>query len=127
MYNSLEVRAPFLARAVAEFALSLPPSWKIRGLRTKYLLRRLAGRLLPRAIVERPKHGFAPPVAGLLRGRLRHRVHDTLLDAGNPLAGRFRRAEIERMLGDHMAGRRDHRKRLWSLYCLFRFAAAVRS
>jgi asparagine synthase (glutamine-hydrolysing) len=123
MYNSLEVRAPFLDRALAEAAFALPTRFKLRGGETKHLLKRLAARHLPRELVYRPKHGFAVPVAGLLRGALRARVAETLLDGANPLAGWFRRPVLESMLRDHAAGRRDHRKRLWSLYCLFRFAA----
>jgi asparagine synthase (glutamine-hydrolysing) len=123
MYNSLEVRAPFLDRALAEAAFALPSRLKVQGGDTKYLLKRLALRHLPRDLVERPKHGFAVPVAGLLRGALRGRVEETLLDPGNPLASWFRRPALEAMLRDHAAGRRDHRKRLWALYSLLRFAA----
>lgn len=126
MYNSLEVRAPFLSPDVTECALGLPPDWRLNGSKTKYLLRKLALRYLPSDIVWRPKHGFGLPVAAMLRGALRERVHDVLLDAGNPLAGSFKRPEIERLLEEHMAGRADHRKRLWTLYCLFRFAAGAR-
>lgn len=125
MYNSLEVRAPYLAREIAEFAFSLPSSWQMRGFTTKALLRRLAGRYLPADVARRGKHGFALPVAGMLRGVLRERVTDVLLDRENPLAGLFRRTEIERLLAAHMSGRRDHRKRLWSLYALYRFAATA--
>jgi asparagine synthase (glutamine-hydrolysing) len=126
MYNSLEVRAPFLSRDIADFAFSLPAAWRINGFTTKYLLRRLAERHLPPELVRRGKHGFALPVSAMLRDALRERVSDVLLDRGNPLAGLFRRAEIERLLAGHMARRQDHRKRLWSLYCLFRFAAGAR-
>jgi hypothetical protein len=62
----------------------------------------------------------------MLRDALRERVSDVLLDRSNPLAGLFQRAEIERLLAGHMSRRQDHRKRLWSLYCLFRFAAGAR-
>ncbi|MDH3703835.1 MAG: asparagine synthase (glutamine-hydrolyzing) [Alphaproteobacteria bacterium] len=126
MYNSLEVRAPFLAPAVAECALGLPPEWRLNGSKTKYLLRKLALRYLPPDIVTRRKHGFGLPVASMLRGALRERVHDVLLDATNPLAGCFVRREVEALLAQHMAGSADHRKRLWSLYCLYRFAAGAR-
>jgi len=123
MYNSLEVRAPFLDRRLAEAAFALPSRLKLRGAETKYLLKRLALRHLPPDLVHRPKHGFAVPVAGLMRGALRSRVADTLLDPANPFASWFRRPALEAMLRDHASGRRDHRKRLWSLYSLFRFAA----
>ncbi len=119
MYNSLEVRAPFLARDFAEFAMALPARWKIRGLTTKHLLKKLAARHVPRAVVYRPKHGFAPPLSRLLRGPLMQPVRDILLDPGNPMAGWFRRERIERLLDEHFRGAADHRKKLWSLYVLF--------
>lgn len=121
MYNSLEVRAPFLYSPLAEFALSLPPSLKIRGLNGKYLLKQLAYKRLPRDVVDRPKHGFAVPITELIRGSLRSRISETLLDETNPVADWFSRPKIAEMLNEHMTRRRDHRKRLWSLYCLFRF------
>src|SRR4029077_4453546 len=67
MFNSLEVRAPFLDRRFAEYALSLPTPLKLRGHTKKYILKRLAGRYLPQAIVERKKHGFAVPIGALIR------------------------------------------------------------
>lgn len=127
MLNSLEVRAPFLSEAMADFALSLPANLKLRGRQTKWILRRVAARYLPREIVSRPKHGFALPVAALLRGELKERVADRLLDSGNPAAGLFQRDYISRLLDEHIAARRDHRKRLWNLYMLFVFADNVAS
>lgn len=126
MYNSLEVRAPYLSEDIAAFAFAMPERWRVNGYTTKYLLRRLAARYLPEDVVARRKHGFAIPVSGLMRGPLRERVGDVLLDGANPIADLFDRAEIERMLSAHMNRREDHRKRLWSLYCLFRFAAGTR-
>lgn len=126
MYNSLEVRAPFLADEIAAFAFAMPERWRVNGYTTKYLLRRLAARYLPEDVVARRKHGFAMPVSGLMRGPLRERVSGVLLDGGNPIADLFQRSEIERLLSAHMDRREDHRKRLWSLYCLFRFAATAK-
>ena len=123
MYNSLEVRAPFLSTALADFAFSIPPQWRVNGFETKFLLRKLAARHLPKSVASRKKHGFALPVASLLRSTLRERIGDTLLDPANPMAPHFKPDAIVRLIDDHMAERRDHRKQLWSLYALFRFAA----
>ncbi len=127
MYNSLEVRAPFLARPLAEFAFSLPGSMKIRRLETKRILRHLGRRLLPESIPKRAKHGFALPVASLIRGPLSEPVADTLLDPTNPLADLISRPGIEQILAEHRDRRRDNRKRIWALYCLFLFARNVRA
>lgn len=126
MYNSLEVRAPFLARDFAEYAFSLPQSDKLNGLETKSLLKKMALRHLPEPVVRRRKHGFAPPLASMLRGPLKGRVGDVLFDAGNPLAAWFRREEIERYWHEHQSGRRDHHRKLWTLGMLMRVAAGSR-
>ena len=78
MYASLEVRAPYLGRAFAEYAMSLPSTDKIRGFSRKRLLKKLALRRIPREIVEQPKHGFAVPLARLLRAAW-ERVADVIL------------------------------------------------
>jgi asparagine synthase (glutamine-hydrolysing) len=123
MMNSLEVRAPFLARDFAEFAMSLPGHWKLKGLRGKYLLKKLASRLVPPDTVYRPKHGFALPLAPLLRTLFFEPVRGRLLDPGNPVAAWFIAPVIEKLLAEHRSGRRDHAKKLWTLYILFSVAA----
>lgn len=117
MYASLEVRAPFLGRAFAEYAMSLPSRDKMRRCSTKHLFRKLAARHIPREVVERRKHGFAVPLSRLLRQTLCEPVGDALLDKASPLHDWFRRDEIERLWYSHQAGR-DHRKKIWTLYAL---------
>ena len=124
MYNSLEVRSPFLARDFAEYALSLPQRDKIKGLETKSLLKRMALRHLPARVVQRRKHGFAPPLASMLRGALKSRIGDLLLDRSNPLAGWFHQPEVERLWREHQSGLRDHHRKLWTLGVLMHVAAA---
>jgi asparagine synthase (glutamine-hydrolysing) len=123
MMNSLEVRAPFLSREFAEFALSLPANWKVHGGTTKFLLKKLAARYLPADLVYQPKHGFGLPLSELLRGPLRERVTDVLLDRTNPVAGWFKKPVIESILSSHMSARQDHRKKIWTLFVLFSIAA----
>ena len=119
MFNSLEVRAPFLDRRFAEYALTLPTALKLRGRTKKYILKRLACRYLPRAIVERKKHGFAVPIDALIRTLFRERCRDVLLSRASPVADWFERAAIEALFEEHDSGRRDHGKKLWALYILF--------
>jgi len=118
MYVSLEARTPYLGRAFAEFSLSLPSRDKIRGFETKYLLKKLALRHLPRQIVQRRKHGFAIPLARLLRGPLKEAVGSVILDNFSPLRDWFSRDSMERLWTDHQKGVRNHRKEIWTLYCL---------
>jgi asparagine synthase (glutamine-hydrolysing) len=122
MFNSLEVRAPFLDREVAEYAGSLPTRLKLAGRGRKIVLKRLAARYLPAAIVERKKHGFAVPIGSLIRTLFRERCTDILLSRANPVAEWFERSAIERLLREHLTGRHDHGKKLWALTMLFRVA-----
>jgi asparagine synthase (glutamine-hydrolysing) len=119
MFNSLEVRAPFLDRRFAEYAVSLPRRLKLHGRSKKYILKRLACRYLPPAIVARKKHGFAVPIGALIRTLFRERCRDTLLSRANPVADWFERAAIEALIDEHQSGRHDHGKKLWALYILF--------
>jgi asparagine synthase (glutamine-hydrolysing) len=118
MYVSLEVRAPYLGRAFAEYAMSLPSRDKLRGLKTKLLLKKLALRHLPQEIVERPKHGFAVPLARMLRGPLKEPVRTAILGKTSPLGEWFLQGEVERLWREHQTESRDHRKKLWTLFCL---------
>ena len=123
MFNSLEVRAPFLDRRFAEYACALPTWLKMRGRTRKYILKRLARRYLPPAIVDRKKHGFAVPIGTLIRTLFRERCRDVLLSPANPVADWFERSALEALLNEHLVGRHDHGKKLWSLYILFAVAA----
>lgn len=71
MAVALEVRVPMLDHRVVEFAWRLPAHLRVRGRETKWLLRRVLDRMVPRSLVQRPKQGFAVPLAAWLRGPLR--------------------------------------------------------
>src|SRR4029078_7310283 len=62
MYNSIEGREPFLDHRLVEFAAKLPLDYKVRGNTTKYLLKCLLGRYLPKELFDLPKRGFSVPL-----------------------------------------------------------------
>jgi asparagine synthase (glutamine-hydrolysing) len=115
MANSLEVRSPFLDHEVVQFAASLPPEMKRRGLTTKYILKKTLERLLPQEIIHRPKHGFRIPISDWLRGELRGPVREVLLDPAALARGYFRPEQVERLIREHETGQIDHGTRLWEL------------
>ncbi len=116
MRVALEVRAPFLARDVVNFAFGLPDSFRMQGRSVKRLLKDAARPLLPSEIIDRPKKGFGMPVAAWLNGPLRSLVHDVLGADALQRAGIFNPAAVQGMLDTHMRKRADLRKPLWTLF-----------
>ena len=118
MAVSLEAREPLLDHRLLEFAATVPTTLKLKNGRSKYLLRRLLERRVPKAIVERPKHGFEAPVGEWLRGPLAPIVTDLLLDGRLRERGIFEERAVADLWREHRTGARDHRHRLWSLVML---------
>ena len=115
MAHSIESRVPLLDHLVVEFAASLPVSMKIQGDRRKHLLKQLAYRLVPREILDRPKQGFGVPIGHWFRGSLRDVFGDILRSPTTRQRGYFNAAFVDRMLDEHLTGKRDHSLRLWQL------------
>ena len=115
MACSLEVRAPFLDVELVEHLGRVPAGLKLRRLETKYLLKMAMRDVLPPGIASRRKKGFGIPVAEWLKGGLRQQLEDELSPARLREQGLFRPTEVARILSDHLSGRRDHRKQLWTL------------
>lgn len=115
MANSLEARAPLLDHQLIEFAARLPFDLKLRGGVGKYLLKQVARQLLPSEVLDKPKQGFAIPVARWLRNELRERMTDTLTSASFRRRGMFDASGVERCIARHLAGTHDHSELLWLL------------
>ena len=115
MAVSLEVRAPFLDPRVAEFAASLPANYKLRGRKTKYLLKRSIEDFLPPFVTRRGKKGFGVPVAEWLKGKLRPLARDLLSPERVRRAGVFNPAYVTKLQDEHERGIANHRKLLWTL------------
>jgi asparagine synthase (glutamine-hydrolysing) len=115
MAHSIESRVPLLDNEVVEFAARLPASLKIRNGRRKHLLKLAAAGILPVDILERRKQGFGVPVGGWFRGDLREFFSDVLLSSRTRQRGYFRPRFVERLVREHVTGRRDHSQRLWGL------------
>jgi asparagine synthase (glutamine-hydrolysing) len=115
MAVSLEVRAPFLDPRVAEFAASLPANYKLRGRRTKYILKRAIKDLLPPFVTRRGKKGFGVPVAEWLKGKLRPLARDLLSPDRVRKAGVFNPDYVTKLQDEHEQGVANHRKLLWTL------------
>ena len=118
MAVSLEAREPLLDHKLLEFAASVPAALKLKDGRSKYLLRRVLERRVPRSILERRKSGFAAPIGEWLRGPLASMADGLLLDGRLRDRGLFNHTEVTRLWEEHRTGRGDHRHRLWQLLML---------
>ena len=119
----LEVRAPFLDTAVVEFACRLPARMRLRWRSPKYLVKHAMRGRLPDRILRRRKQGFAVPVAAWMREALAPAVRDELAPEKLRREGLFAPDFVAGLVEEHLAGRRDRRKALWTLYVFERWLA----
>jgi asparagine synthase (glutamine-hydrolysing) len=117
MANSVEVRVPFLDRDVVEYASRIQPADKLRGLTTKYVLKRAVTRLLPNEIIHRRKTGFMMPVSVWLNQNMRETIEDICSATAVAETGLFDASFVRQMLDEHFQKRRDHRKHIYPLLC----------
>jgi asparagine synthase (glutamine-hydrolysing) len=127
MAASLEVRAPFLDHTFVEYVARLPVNLKLKGLTTKYILRKAMRARLPRRIMSRKKKGFGMPVGKWLRGELKSVVHDVLSPDRLKRHGLFNVSYVQQLIGEHETGYADNRKQLWTLLMFEMFSAPPRS
>ena len=111
----LEARAPFLDTDVVNFACRLPPSLRMDGTTTKKILKTAMRGYLPDDILDRRKQGFGVPVARWMKTDLLPMLKETLHPDKIRREGIFDPKEVTRILDEHVEGRRDHRKQLWTL------------
>lgn len=112
---SLETRIPFLDPSVVEFAAHLPLELKIRGGVSKWILREVLYRHVPRVLMERPKMGFSIPLATWLRGPLREWAETLLCEQRLKSEGYFHHQPIRDKWLQHVNGQRDWSHQLWNI------------
>jgi asparagine synthase (glutamine-hydrolysing) len=118
MAHSIESRVPLLDNEVIDFASTLPAGMKIHQGRRKHVLKEALKGFLPPEIIDRRKQGFGVPLDVWFRGGLRDVFADVLGSARARQRGYFRPAFVERIVQEHLSGRRDHTLRLWQLLVL---------
>ncbi len=118
MLESLEVRCPLLDHEVLEFVARIPFEYKLRGDVTKWVLKEVAGDLLPPEILGRSKQGFGMPLERWFGDDFGRLAREVLLDARVRGRGWFDPRGLERLLAG--AGRRGERgaRQVWALLCL---------
>ena len=117
MAYGLESRVPFLDTDLVGFTVSLPPEMKLRGMTTKYILRRWAERKLPPFVLKRKKHGFGVPLSEWLREDLKEYAHDILLTRTNRCQEFVDLDVLKELWTEHQNGE-DHGSLLYSVLIL---------
>jgi asparagine synthase (glutamine-hydrolysing) len=124
MQHGLEVRCPLLDRRLVELAFSLPQSLKQAGRTGKHLLKQIARRRLPEALLRLPKRGFTAPVGAWIRGPYRARFEDEVLSNGAVVASLLDHRVIKRLADAHFRREADHAYTLWAIWMLERWGRA---
>jgi len=125
MANSLEARAPFLDRALLEYAAQLPDEYKLSGRTTKAVLRAAFADLVPDAVQRAPKRGFGVPLDAWFRTELRDYVRDTLLSPSAKSAAYLSRPKVQALVDAHLSGEENLGHKLWTLLTFERWLALL--
>ncbi|MEJ7617100.1 MAG: asparagine synthase-related protein [Pyrinomonadaceae bacterium] len=115
MAVSIESRVPFLDHKLVELTARLPERMKLRGWKTKFILRESMKNTLPEAILTRPKMGFPVPVGSWFRGSFRSVIDEYVLGERAAARALFQRDYVRRLAERHQSGAENHTERLWAL------------
>jgi asparagine synthase (glutamine-hydrolysing) len=115
MSVSLETRAPFLDHRIVSFAWSLPMHMKIRNGVTKWVLREVLNKYVPKRLIERPKMGFGVPIDQWLRGPLKDWASDLLDSSRLENEGYLNSNLVSRKWEMHQSGKYNCQQFLWNV------------
>lgn len=118
MACSLEARSPLLDVSLIEYAARIPTKNRIKGYTTKYLLKRLAERYVPREVLYRRKRGFVMPAADWLKGELAPYLRAALQSSQFKERDWVKTEFVARILQEHTIGQRNWGEQLWTLFVL---------
>jgi asparagine synthase (glutamine-hydrolysing) len=124
MAHSIEARPPLLDHRLVEFAATIPARYRLREKTTKYLLKQAMRGVIPDSVIDRPKHGFAVPLAKWFRGELSGFARETLLSPRSVQRGLFQPAYIDHLIRLNDRGR-DIDLQLWTLLSFELWCRAV--
>ncbi len=121
MAHSLEVRVPVLDYKLVEWASSLPQAFKLRRGEGKYVFKKMLEPDLPNDVLYRSKMGFSVPLAAWFRGPLRVPLQNAMRDGALAESGWLNPSVLNRLVNQHLSGRRDYSATLWKLLMLDSF------
>jgi asparagine synthase (glutamine-hydrolysing) len=118
MAHGLEVRSPYCDYDLVKYVTSLPHDYRLKGLRSKHILKEVAKEWIPSSIAERKKVGFDSPIGQWFKGELREFLQVFLSKAHLKKSGLLDPDSVQALIADHLSGRRDYSLQLWSIIAL---------
>ena len=115
MANSLEVRSPLLDHKLLEFLAVMPSSLKLRGNKSKYILKKYAKSKLPKVILNRKKMGFGVPLESWFRNEIKNFTEEILFDSKSLKRGYFNPSHTKNIWNQHLSGVKNNSTQLWCL------------
>ncbi len=121
MTYSLETRTPFLEKSLIEWSMELPHQLKLNGSKSKYLLKKLLYRYVPKSLVDRPKRGFGVPIDSWLRNELKNWANEKITNKENYKNLPLNQEALTKLFHLHLSGKRDAHPLLWASLMLLEF------
>ncbi|PZF74197.1 asparagine synthase (glutamine-hydrolyzing) [Taibaiella soli] len=118
MAAGVEIRVPFLDTHIIALAAKMPPSLKLKGKETKYILKKLAERYLPHEIIYRPKTGFGAPIRQWVNNEMKEMVGERLSEETLLRSGIFEPSAVKKLISDTASGTTDGAYAIWSLLAI---------
>lgn len=118
MTAGVEIRVPFLDTHIIALAAKMPPSLKLKGKETKYILKKLAERYLPNEIIYRPKTGFGAPIRQWVNHEMKPMVAERLNDEALRKSGLFNPHAVKQLIAETATGTTDGAYTIWSLLAI---------
>ena len=118
MAASIETRVPYLDKELVHFSTKIPPSLKLKGKETKYILKKVAERYLPHDVIYRPKTGFVAPIRRWIKEDMKTMIQERLLSPSFDKWGIFDQKAIAQLIHDNETGKIEAAYTIWSLLAI---------
>ena len=118
MAHSLETRIPYLDLNVIKASINLEDNSKIRGKKTKWILRDILNKYIPRHLLDRPKMGFSIPIESWLRNPLKDWAFDLVSDRNLTDIAYLNHSGVLKLWTDHQSGFKNNQHKLWNILIL---------
>jgi asparagine synthase (glutamine-hydrolysing) len=118
MATGVEVRVPFLDKELVEFSTKIPTELKMKGLTTKYILKKVMEKYLPHDVIYRPKSGFGAPVRKWITELMDEKISAILSKDSINKRGIFNAEKVHKLIADNKVGDVDASYSIWCLLAI---------